>query len=97
MGPFKKELLNYFACEADGYNPKNPCPEDFHRFSHPILTSVSIVLLTVFPTVNLVYVVDMKDLKESVRRCFSSCLKRRINILKVGESSTPLNTPTAVD
>ena len=65
---FVEELLNYFACEGKGNDPNNPCDRNtFRQLSYPWLSAVSFVLLYVLPFVNLVYVLNIKELKEKLK------------------------------
>ena len=62
---FVEELLNYFACEGKGNDPNNPCDRNtFRQLAIPWLTVVSLVLIFLLPAVNLVYVLNIKELKE---------------------------------
>ena len=62
---FVEELLKYFACEGRGNDPNNPCDRNtFRQLTYPWLTAVSYMLLYMLPAVNLVYVLNIKELKE---------------------------------
>ena len=62
---FVEELLNYFACEGRGNDPSNPCDRNtFRQLTYPWLTVVSYMLIYMIPVVNLVYVLNIKELKE---------------------------------
>ena len=62
---FVEELSNYFACEGRGNDPNNPCDRNtFRQLTYPWLTVVSFVLIFMIPAVNLVYVLNIKELKE---------------------------------
>ena len=68
---FEARLRDYFFCEQSGYDPNEPCDrKSFSEISHPDLTVTALVLLGFFPVVNLVYAINIKELKEK----FSSCL-----------------------
>ena len=60
-----EHLLNYFACEGRGNDPNNPCDRNtFRQLTYPWLTAVSIVLIHMLPAINLVYALNIKELKE---------------------------------
>ena len=70
--PFSKELRGHFACEQLGQDPENPMLCDrqrFRRLAYPEVTAVAFVLLGLFPVVNLVYVLNVKELKEKWKVC----------------------------
>ena len=67
-------LQRYFFCEQGGFNPSNPCslPNDiYHR---PYISSLGHILLSLLPVVNLIYAVNIKELKEVWRKTFSKKL-----------------------
>ena len=71
---FAARLTNYFSCEQSGHDPNNPCDrKSFSEISHPDLAVTALVLLGIFPVVNLVYAINIKELKEK----FSSCLGKK--------------------
>ena len=70
--PFATELRGHFACEQLGQDPENPMLCDrqrFRRLAYPEVTAVGFVLLGLFPVVNLVYVLNVKELKEKWKVC----------------------------
>lgn len=70
--PFAAELLRHFTCEQRGQNPENPMLCDrqrFRRLAYPEVTAAAFVLLGLFPVVNLVYVLNVKELKEKWKAC----------------------------
>ena len=70
--PFSKERRGHFACEQLGQDPENPMLCDrqrFRRLAYPKVTAVAFVLLGLFPVVNLVYVLNVKELKKKWKVC----------------------------
>jgi ABC-type phosphate transport system permease subunit len=64
----RSELFSYFFCEQNGYNPDNPCSRSgFENLINPGTTFLSIMLAMVTPAVNLVFVVDYRELKQKLR------------------------------
>ena len=65
--PFTKQLLNYFACEGKGNDPNNPCDRNtFRQLAIPWLSVIGFILLFLLPAVNLVYVLNIKELKKKL-------------------------------
>lgn len=64
------QLLAYFICEQDGYQESDPCNrESFRQLAHPELITIVYVSLGIFPVVNLIYVVNIRELREKCRVC----------------------------
>ena len=62
---FAEQLSIYFVCEGRGNDPNNPCDRNaFRQLATPWLTVVSFVLDFLLPAVNLVYALNIKELKE---------------------------------
>ena len=60
---FTEELGQYFLCEAVG--PEDPCDRSgFEELTHPELVAVSYVLLGIFPVFNVVFAVNVNELKQ---------------------------------
>ena len=63
-------VAEYWQCEIAGVNPENSCDrlrDSFQQLSYPGLTAVTIVLLGLFPAVNLMYAVNIKEIKQKVK------------------------------
>ena len=70
VGAFGTQLISYFSCETNGHNPEMPCDRDlFRQFSEPGLATVASALLALFPILNLVYALNIEELKEKWWRC----------------------------
>ena len=66
--PFTEALSNYFVCEGRGYDPNNPCDRNiFRQYSNPELTTISFVLIDIFPVINLVYALNIREMKDKFR------------------------------
>ena len=62
----EQDLTNYFICESRGIQSGVACPRpDFTSVLIQVdaLVDVSVVLLAVYPIVNLVYVVNIQEVK----------------------------------
>ena len=58
-----KEIVEYFGCESLG--PEEPCDRSgFEAQLHPVLDCLSYMLLGLFPAVNLIFAVNVKELKQ---------------------------------
>ena len=62
---FVKNVQRYFFCEQRGHNPSMPCNRmDFEKHTFPFVTTLSYISLALFPVVNLLYAVNIQELKE---------------------------------
>ena len=69
---FAEELGNYFHCEAMPF-PGQPCTRGYRQYSHPVVTSIALVLLGLLSVVNLIFVIDTKwakNLLQLLKRVF---------------------------
>jgi len=67
---FSDAIAEYWLCESTGVNPENTCDrlrESFQQLSYPGLSAVSYVLLGIFPAVNLIFAVNVKEIKQKFR------------------------------
>ena len=86
---FVEELSNYFACEERGNDPNNPCDRNtFCQLSYPWLSAISFMLLYMLPVVNLVYVLNIKELKEKFNITKSLKFSRTVQT-NLSNMSTP--------
>ena len=58
------DLTEYFVCESVGVEPGKVCEKTFVRPPLEIAVNVGFVLLGLYPIVNLVYVVNIRAMKE---------------------------------
>ena len=65
---FLRKLQTYFLCEQRGHDPSNPCSRVFQEQSYPLLATASFILLGMFPVVNMLYAVNLRDLKEILKK-----------------------------
>jgi len=56
----------YFLCEQGGIDPDNPCSRDYLVNLYPSISTLSYVLLALFPVVNLIYAINLKELKDFI-------------------------------
>ena len=83
-----KEILLYFICERDGINPSQPCDRSrFEGFNNPVPGTLSFILLGLFPCVNLIFTVNVKELREKIEPCVT-CVKRKMDQHGPSEQST---------
>ena len=69
---FKEQLFAYFACEAGGHDPENPCDvESFRQHRQPEITVVVLLLVPILPSVHLIYAINAKELLEKGRNVCS--------------------------
>ena len=69
VGPrFTNELLRYFSCEATGIMPGKVCERRFQRLEIEIPVNLVLVLLGLYPAVNLVYILNLTKTKRWISR-----------------------------
>lgn len=79
-GPFKKQLGAYFSCEQNGHDTSDPCDRGIYRqLTYPKMTAVAFILLGLFPAVNLVYALNVKELKDNLKCAFCCSVKKSRN------------------
>ena len=62
-------ILQYFSCEEGGI--ANNCSRsdfEFEEHNNPVLVTLSYVLLGLFPITNLIYAVNIQDLRPYCKR-----------------------------
>ena len=65
------KLLEYFACQARGYNDDNTCYaeyEELESYLKPELNSATYFLLGLLPWSNLLFVIQVSDIKNLIRK-----------------------------
>ena len=64
-GLFEDAIREYWQCEATGIDPKNPCNRtSFEEMTDPGLIAFAQIIYWIFPAVNLIFVVNISDLKQ---------------------------------
>ena len=64
-GLYFTALLEYWRCETTGVDPENPCNRaSFEEQTYPGLTTLAYVLLWTFPAVNLIFAVNISEIKK---------------------------------
>ena len=88
--PFTEQLRSYFVCEAAGHDPSAPCDQSgFEQLAYPGVFIVAYALLSLFPAVNLVYAVDVAELRA---KCGKSGVGARLKLAKEGRTSSIMST-----
>lgn len=76
---FIDEVLNYFKCEGHGVHPDNHCDkhiDSYLKHRQVALISMSHILLGLYPVVNLIYVVNIQELKKLIKKWLQHIKKR---------------------
>ena len=74
---FVKTVQRYFFCEHGGHNPSKPCiRSDFEKLAYPSVSTLSFICLALYPVVNLLYAVNIQELKDLWGKWF----KNKLNI-----------------
>ena len=64
-------LLEYFACQATGYNANHTCYEEYDRlrsYLHPELFNITYILLGSVPCLNLLFAIQVSDIKKAIQK-----------------------------
>ena len=75
---FGDAVTDYWQCEITGLDPENSCDrlrDSFEALTYPGLTSVSYILLGIFPAVNLIFAVNVKEIKQKFNAWFGRAAK----------------------
>ena len=76
---FRNELVTYFLCESTGTSGDKVCSRmGIEQFSTPIPIALTLLLFGLYPVVNLVYAVQIQELKQkfkSMTSNLSQCAK----------------------
>ena len=67
------DIANYFVCEATG--TLRQCDNPFMELGGDILTILAMVLFGLFPIVNLIYVLNIRELKQKILK---QCHARKV-------------------
>ena len=69
----REHVQRYFFCELSGHDSSKPCSRsEFENMTNAAEITLSyILLIAVFPVVNLVYIVNIQELKELWRKYFT--------------------------
>ena len=66
----------YFFCQQGGFDPEDQCTRDYMKYSRPFLTTMAYALLGLFPVVNLIYAINLKDLKAALHKWLPKLKKK---------------------
>ena len=84
-------IQEYFFCEQGGVDPENRCTRDYLKHAYPSLSTISYALLGLFPIVNLIYAINLKELKAALPKWLPKWKKKPSH-----SSETPSTGSTAV-
>lgn len=79
------DITNYFVCEATG--TLRDCDKPSVELHRRIVSIVTFVLIGLFPIVNMVYVLNIRELKQKISKCFPKS-KRQITSSSNGTASS---------
>ena len=69
-GQYAVTLVKYWQCEATGVDPEKQCDRlyaSFEELGPPALIAISNMLYLILPLVNLVFVVNVTELKQKFK------------------------------
>ena len=80
VAQFRQDLSEYLLCESIGMRPGNSCADERRSLNSAvilqILFDIAYILLGSFPAVNLIYAVNISDLKQKCRKHFPNCFTK---------------------
>lgn len=73
---FLSEIDCYFKCESSGVDPGSPCDTSTYM-NHVALTmtTISYILLGLFPLVNFLFIVNIRVLNKHLEKCLRPCFQ----------------------
>ncbi len=84
----REALLRYFSCEQDGHDPNNPCSrEDLEKILHPYPTAFSFVFIGLCPVFNMIYIVNIQEVKSTVKKWRRTMKLEDIQLKDIKEKS----------
>lgn len=90
LAHFAELLGDYFSCEIGGHNSSNPCSRsEFEALSNAGLAGSAYILLGLFPIVNLLYAVNVQELK-----VFCRCFRKRSSNLQSTATTSGMHSST---
>ena len=69
-------IQEYFFCEQGGFDPEDRCTRDYQKHTSPYLTTISYALLGLFPVVNLIYAINLNELKAALPKWLPKLKKK---------------------
>ncbi len=87
-GTLQREVFSYFICEQNGHDSgsNDPCSRSgFENLINPGITLLSPLLTTIAPTVNFVFVIDYRELKQHVK---DLCTRKSSSVKETEATST---------
>ena len=93
------ELITYFLCERNSLSSSQSCTrEGFERLTQPVLTSISYILLGIFPLISLTFVINIQEVKEKMEQCLPKFRHRapQQSTSVASSSDPPSSTGTAI-
>ena len=91
MEHFTEEVRQYFLCEAAG--PEDPCDKSgYEELTISELIALSYILLGFFPVVNLVFAINVNELKQWWQQVFLFRAPRSSDYPSMTSTSSILST-----
>lgn len=78
LDQIEKEAIKYFQCEAGGYNADDPCDKSrYQQILGQNKNFIGYIMLILYPTVHLIYVLNLRGLTEKLKICFAGKQKSK--------------------
>ena len=96
---FSSAVLKYFECESRGVNANNSCDAYiFIKQEDVALTSLSYILLGLFPMVNFIFVINVQEFRKYVQnQCWLAILCKRLKQKAAKSQSSTSDTPSSTN
>ena len=85
------DITNYFMCEATG--TLRECDKPTVDLYRRIISLISFTLIGLFPIVNLIYVLNIRELKKKILSCFP---KSERQLLRKGTGTSAVETRSSL-
>ena len=85
---FTTEVTRYFECERKGMDPDNICDASgYQNLPNITIASLSYILIGMYPLFNFIYVIDVRVLKQHLKKRFP-CMFKRSALQRTSTTST---------
>ena len=91
---FHDAITDNFLCESVRTDPNTTCPEEFHNYrATEALSIVTFCLLGLFPLVNLLFAINVEEIRVKFKRWFCNKKSSRSRTASTSIQNTPPDSP----
>ena len=87
-------IKEYWQCEAIGIDPDRPCIEmraSFEKLTYPGLNILAYLIFGLFPAINLIFVVNIKELKKKLKISRGQAANETPNRTRISSATCTVN------